>query len=106
MLSGEMWGRLRIWLAVAMCVTVFVTFLAHKPACSSGDMLHNKHVPKFKALTADTYVKSGIGASGEFTVARPAVAFVSPPLEAPAAADNAPLLATPRPQVLSCCFLC
>lgn len=102
----DMWGRVRIWLAIALCVAVFVTFLVHKPACSSSSRLHNKPVAKFKALIADTDAKSGIGAIVEFTVIRPAEAFVSPPVEAFAAAGNVPMLAAPDPQVLSCSFLC
>jgi hypothetical protein len=101
----HMWGRVRIWLAVTICLAVFVTFMAHKPACSSGDMLHNKPVPKFKALTADTYVKSGIGAVAGFAVTRPGSVFVSPPMEAPAAND-APTPAALSLRVSSCCLLC
>jgi len=100
-----MWGRVRIWLAVAICLVVFVTFLAHKPACSSSDMLHNKRVPKFKALTADSYAKSGIGAVAEFAVTRTGGVFGSPPMEAPAAND-APTLAALSLRVSSCCLLC
>jgi hypothetical protein len=105
MLSGKMRGRFQVWVVIALCVAVFITFLAHRPACSSGDMLHNKPVPKFKALTADTDVKSGIGAMVEFKVIRPAEALATPPLEA-FAAGNASMPAALRPQVLSCCFLC
>jgi len=101
-----MGGRLRIWLAVAISVAVFITFLAHKPACSSGNMLHNKPVPKFRALSADVFAKSGIAAPTEFTVTRPAVTLVSPPMEALTIAADAPRLGMRRPQVLSCCFLC
>ena len=101
----HMWGRVRIWLAVTICLVVFVTFLAHKPACSSGDMLHNKPVPKFKALTADAYGKSGIGAVAEFAVTRPGGVLVSPPMEAPAANDVL-TLAPLSLRVSSCCLLC
>ena len=97
---------MQVWVVIALCVAVFITFLVHKPACSSGNRLHNRPVPKFKALSADTYAKSGIGAVVEFTVARPAVAFVSPPMDAPTASGDAPPLAASCPQVLSCCFLC
>jgi len=100
-----MWGRVRIWLAVTICLVVFVTFLTHKPACSSSNMLHNKPVPKFKALTADTYVKSGIGAVAEFAVTRPIDLFVSPWTEAPAAGDAFAIPAR-NPEVSSCCLLC
>jgi len=101
----HMWGRVRIWLAVTICLVVFVTFLAHKPACSSSDRLHNKPVPKFKALTADTYGKSGIGAVVEFAVTRPIDVFVSPWTEAPAAGD-AFAIAARNPEVSSCRLLC
>ena len=106
MLVGNMRARLRIWLAVAICVAVFFTFLVHKPACSSSNMLHNKPVAKFKALTADTYAKSGIAVVVQFTVIRPVAALISPPMEAPTAPGDALLLTASTPQVLSCCFLC
>ena len=101
-----MWGRVRIWLAIALCVAVFVTFLVHKPACSSSNRLHNKPVAKFKALTVDTDAKSGIGAMVEFAVIPPAEALVSPTVEAFAAAGNVPMPAALHSQVLSCSFLC
>ena len=103
---GDMWGRVRIWLVVALCVAVFVAFLVHKPACSSSNRLHNKPVAKFKALINDTDAKSVIATAVGFTVTRPVAALVSPPVEVWAAAGNAPLLAAPDPQVLSCSFLC
>jgi len=103
MLFGKMRARLRIWLAVALCVAVFFTFLVHKPACSSSNMLHNKHVHKFKALTV---AKGGIEATVEFTLKRPVAASVSSPMETPAAVADAPMLEAPGCQVLSCCFLC
>jgi len=99
-------GRLQVWLAVALCVAVFVTFLAHKPACSTSNRLHNKPVAKFKALIDDTDAKSRIATAVEFAVTRPLAALVSPPVEVWAATGNAPLLAAPHSQVLSCCFLC
>jgi hypothetical protein len=101
-----MWGRVRIWLAVALCVAVFVAFVVHKPACSSSNMLHKKPVAKFKALTVDTDAKSGIGAMVEFAVIRPAEVLVSPPVEVFAAAGNVPLPAALHSHVLACSFLC
>ena len=101
-----MWGRLQVWLAIALCLAIFITFLAHKPACSSSDMLHNKPVAKFKALSADTNAKSGIGAAVEIALARPVVAFAPFPPQAPPAAGEAVTLQAPGPQVLSCCLLC
>jgi hypothetical protein len=102
----KMWGRVHVRLAVALCVADFITFLAHRPACSTGNMLHNKPVPKFKALSADTCVKSGSGAVVEIAVTRPMVAPVLPRMEAPAAAGDATMIEAPGPQVLSCCLLC
>ena len=100
-----MWGRLQVGLAIALCVGVFLTFLAHKPACSAANRLHNKPVPTFKALSADTDVKNGIGAVVETAVTRPMVAPALPELEAPTAAET-PTLEAVRFQVLSCCLLC
>ena len=99
-------GRLQICLVIALCVAVFVMFLAHKPACSRSNRLHNKPVAKFKALINDTDAKSLIATAVEFTVTRPVAALVSPPVEVWTAAGNALLLAAPHSQVLSCCFLC
>jgi len=99
-------GRLQICLVIALCVAVFVMFLAHKPACSRSNRLHNKPVAKFKALIDDTDAKSLIAAAVEFTVTRPLAALVSPPMEVSDTPGNAPLLAIPHCQVLSCCFLC
>ena len=102
----SMWGRLQIWLALALCLAIFITFLAHKPACSSGDMLHNKPVAKFKALIADSDAKAGIRAAVEIALTRPVAAAVAPQLEVPAAAGDVPGLEALVPQVLSCCLLC
>jgi len=99
-------GRLPIWLAIAICMAVFITFLAHRPACSSGNMLHNQPVPKFKALSADTYVKSGISAGVEIALISPVVAPVPAQPQAPSAAGEAFTLQAPDPQVFSCCLLC
>jgi len=99
-------GRVQIWLAVAICLAIFVTFLAHKPACSSSDMLHNKPVARFKALSADTYAKSGIGTLVQFAVARVMAAPVAPQLEMPATGSDVVTLEDFGPQVLSCCLLC
>ena len=96
---------MQIWLAIALCLAIFVTFLAHKPACSSGDMLHNKPVAKFKALGADN-AKSGISAVVEIALTRPVVVPVPAQPQAPPAADEAFTLQAPGPQVLSCCLLC
>ena len=71
----SMWGRLQVWLAIALCLAIFITFLAHKPACSSGNMLHNKPVAKFKALSADN-TKTGISAAVEIALARPVATSV------------------------------
>ncbi|MFI5109127.1 MAG: hypothetical protein ACHP78_09805 [Terriglobales bacterium] len=101
-----MWGRLQVWLAIALCLAIFITFLAHKPACSSGDMLHNRPVAKFKALSADSNAKSGISAAVEIALTRPVAAAVAPQLEVPPAAGEAFTLQSPGPQVLSCCLLC
>jgi hypothetical protein len=101
-----MWGRLQAGLAIAICVAIFITFLAHKPACSAANRLHNKPVPTFKALSADTDVKSGIGAVVETAVTRPMVAPASPQLEGPAPAVETPQLGATRFQVLSFCLLC
>jgi hypothetical protein len=101
-----MWGRLQVWLAIALCLAIFITFLAHKPACSSGDMLHNKPVAKFKALSADISAKSGISAAVEIALAGPVAATVPSQLQAPPAAGEAFTLQAPGPQVLSCCLLC
>lgn len=91
---------------MALCLAIFITFLAHKPACSSGDRLHNKPVAKFKALTADISAKSGISAAVEIALAGPVAAPVVPQLEVPLAAGEAFALQAPGPQVLSCCLLC
>jgi len=106
MLGAKMWGRLQVWLAIALCMAIFVTFLAHTPACSSGNMLHSKPVPKFKAVSADTYFKSGIRTVVEIAVSRPVVAPVPTQPVAPAAAGDTPTPESPGSQVLSCCFLC
>jgi len=102
----KMRGRSQIWLAIALCLAIFITFLVHKPACSSGDRLHNKPVAKFKALTADISAKSGISAAVEIALTRAVVAPVVPQLEASPAAGEAFTLQAPGPQVLSCCLLC
>jgi len=101
-----MWGRWQIWLAVALCVAVFVMFLAHKPACSRSNRLHNKPVAKFKALINDTDAKSLIATAVEFAVTRPLAALVSPSMEVSGTPGDAPRLAAPPAQVLSCSFLC
>ncbi len=101
----SMCGRLQVWLAIALCLAIFITFLGHKPACSSGDMLHNKPVAKFKALSADN-AKSGISAVVEIALTGPVAAPVVPQLEVPLAAGEAFTLQAPGPQVLSCCLLC
>jgi hypothetical protein len=98
-------GRPPIWLTIALCLAIFITFLAHKPACSSSDMLHNKPVAKFKALSADN-TKTGISAAVEIALTHPVVAAVVPQLEVPAAAGDASTLEALGPQVLSCCLLC
>jgi len=99
-------GRFQVWLAVALCVAVFLTFLAHKPACSTSNRLHNKPVANFKALINDTDAKSLIATAVEFTVTRPVAALVSPPMEVSRTPGNAPLFTAPYSQVLSCSFLC
>jgi hypothetical protein len=106
MLLDMMWGRLQVGLAIALCLAIFVVFLAHKPACSSGDMLHNKPVAKFRALGADINAKSGISAVVEIALARPVAAPAPPQPQASAAAGEGLTLQAPGPQVLSCCLLC
>jgi len=102
----SMWGRLQVWLAIALCLAIFITFLAHKPACSSGNMLHNKPVAKFKALSADSSAKSGISAAVEIALAGPVATSVPAQPKAPSAAGDVPALEALGPQVLSCCLLC
>lgn len=102
----NMWGRSQVWLAIALCLAIFITFLAHKPACSSGDMLHNKPVAKFKALSADSNAKSGISAAVEIALTRSVIAPVPSQPQAWPAAGAAFTLQAPGPQVLSCCLLC
>jgi len=99
-------GRWQIWLAIALCVAVFITFLVHKPACSSSAMRHNKPVAKFKALSADTYAKSGIGTVVQFAVARFMAAPVAQQWEIPTTGSDVSTLEDLGPQVLSCCLLC
>ena len=102
---GTMRGRLQVWLAIALCLAVFVVFLAHKPACSSSNRLHNKPVAKFKALSADTYSKTGIEAVAAIALANPVVAPVPAQPQASPAGEVF-TLQEPGPQVLSCCLLC
>jgi len=102
----KMRGRSQIWLAIALCLAIFITFLVHKPACSSGDRLHNKPVAKFKALTADISAKSGISPAVEIAFGRPVAASVPAQPKAPSAAGDVPALEALGPQVLSCCLLC
>ena len=105
-LLRKMWGRSQFWLAVVVCATVFLAFLAHKPTCSTSNVLHNKPVPAFKALGADTYVKSGIGTLVDFALARPVGEPVSLRLEARMVSSSAPSCLVTEPRVLSCCLLC
>ena len=85
-------------------MAIFITFLAHKPACSSGDRLHNKPVAKFKALSADSNAKSGISAVVEIALTGSVAPVPAQPQAAPA--PEAFTLQAPGPQVLSCCLLC
>ena len=104
--NRAMRGGLQTLVVVALCVAVLVTFLAHKPACSTGNRLHNKPVAKFKAMLNDTDAKSVIASAVASTVAQALVPLVLPPVEAPVATRNTSLLAVAPSQVLSCCFLC
>jgi len=101
----KMRGRRPIWLAIALCLAIFITFLAHKPACSSSDMLHNKPVAKFKALSADN-TKTGISAVVKIALTHPVAAPVPAQPQAPRAAGEWFTLQALGPQVLSCCLLC
>ena len=102
---STMRARLKIALVVALCLAIFVVFLTHKPACSSSSRLHNKPVAKFKALSADTYSKTGIEAVAAIALANPVIV----PVRAEAQLSRGDGVVTPDstgPQVLSCCFLC
>ena len=97
-------GRLRIWLAIAICLVVFIRFLAHKPACSESRMLHNKPVPAFRALTADAYAKARVAAVTQLAMVQ---AVLSPALhiEFPVTRISPPPeLSSPR--ALLSCLLC
>jgi len=97
-------GRWQIWLAIALCVAVFITFLVHKPACSSSNMRHHKPVAKFKALTRDVCDKAGSPALAEFSVTRLVVTPMAPQWER--AAVDVSTLQTFSSQVLSCRLNC
>jgi len=100
-----MWARLRVALIVTLCLAIFVVFLTHKPACSSSNMLHNKPVAKFKALSADTYSKIGIEAVPAVTPANPVIA----PVLAEAHTSRGDGVVQPGATAslaLSCCLLC
>jgi hypothetical protein len=89
---------------MAVFLAVFVTFLAHKPACSESRMLHNRPVPAFRALTADIDVKTAIGAVAQ--VASPiAVLAAGMQIESPVA-EVSPTLEVSSPRALLSCLLC
>jgi len=101
-----MCGRLQVWLVVVLGVAVFATFMACRPACSTANRLHNRPVPAFKALSADVYVKSGIGTRVKVAVTRPAAALISLQPEQPVVADDQPTIVAPGDRSLLCCLLC
>jgi len=97
-------GRWQIWLAIALCVAVFVTFLVHKPACSSSSMRHHKPIAKFKALTTNVCDKAGSPVLAEFSVTRLVVIPLAPQWERVAA--DVPIRDTSGSQVFSCRLNC
>ena len=100
-----MWARGRLLVAVAICVGVLVTFIAHKPACSDSHIVHNKPVPAFRALSADTYVKAGVAAMVQVAVVHNNAVAEVPQLE-PAEGELSPPFPTVSCPSLACCLLC
>jgi len=97
-------GRWQIALAIALCVAVFITFLVHKPACSSSNMRHHKPVAKFKALTTNLCDKAGSPTLAEFPVTGLVVTPVAPQWERAAVDVSTP--ETSSSQVHSCRLNC